>query len=475
MMPWRHCWFIALLALPPDLRAGTIHAGGDTSDGEAVTCDLPPSEHLRNTAGRDGLGLCVFTSIDHAARWANEPALIGFRDFMTKEPGGGWPEKVDEYVPRMAASKGLPAPPYVQHTGGDPEFLKLALKTGRYVCVTYNGRDGVFYRGPIAHMVNLVHLSDSWAVIHDNNYPGQWLWLPPAEFLSRWRGSGGGWAVVLLKPGPPPVPVNGARHGAHVIGQSCPGGICPLPPRVIDVPSTELRWKPDAESPGWFYLYRGSTQVGTWHPDGRGYKELLPDGSFAAASEPPLSPPGGAVSNFGLDPRRVPAEARYRLNGKEVSRREALAAFGALADDSGKLRLTIVGDADLRKRVLDDLANHPALKGARDRLLVQDYPPGHWAVAGVGFAPGVTLQPPAGPDGTAPVLFRMTSYAGPDALATALRKADPNYRPERDPDPAKPAPAAPPVSLDPSKWPTALWVLGGIVLVLVFFRRKEKA
>ena len=185
-----------------------IDAGTRENHGEAVTVDLPDSQHLRNTGGSDGKGLCVFTSIDHAARYQNEKALIGFRDFMASHPGGGWPQKVDQFIPRMAASKGLPTPDYVQHTGGDLEFLKLALATGRYPCVTYAGSDGVFYRGNIAHMVNLVHLSDKWAVIHDNNYPKQYLWMTPAEFASRWRGNGGGWAVVLLSPPPTPIPVN---------------------------------------------------------------------------------------------------------------------------------------------------------------------------------------------------------------------------------------------------------------------------
>src|SRR5260370_30645652 len=107
---------ILLLAYPNISVANPFLADGNVHDNEAITCDLPPSEHLKNSVGRDGLGLCVFTSIDHAARWSNEPALIGFRDFMTKQPGGGWPEKVDDYIPKMAASKGLPAPGYVQHT-----------------------------------------------------------------------------------------------------------------------------------------------------------------------------------------------------------------------------------------------------------------------------------------------------------------------------------------------------------------------
>src|SRR5262245_20010833 len=97
---------LAAFAAALPLRAGEFKAAGPEHDREAVTCHLPEREHLRNAAGNDGLGLCVFTSIDLAARWANEQALIGFRDFMTRHAGGGYPEKVDQYVPKMAAPRG---------------------------------------------------------------------------------------------------------------------------------------------------------------------------------------------------------------------------------------------------------------------------------------------------------------------------------------------------------------------------------
>jgi hypothetical protein len=378
----------ALVVLPSWVAASPFHAGGNEHAGEAVTCDLPPTEHLKNGVGRDGLGLCVFTSLDHAARWCNEPALIGFRDFMTRHPGGGWPEKVDEYIPRMAASKGLPAPAYVQHTGGDAEFLRLALKTGRYVCVTYNGRDNTFYRGTIAHMLNLVHLSDKWAVIHDNNYPGRWLWMSPGDFLERWRGSGGGWAIALLKAGPPPIPVNSS---------------------TFQVPCSKFK------NEGGF----SNLELGTLNLE--------------------------LIRNFGITTDKVSSDCGYCLNGKRVNRDAALAALGKLTDDSGRQRLTIVGDEAFRKTVLSDLTAHPALAEWREQLVVQDYKPDHWAITGVGFAPGITLQSPPERDGKAPVLFRMTSYAGPEALAGALRKADPNYKPDRDPDPSKPSPEPEPL------------------------------
>jgi hypothetical protein len=162
---------------------------------------------MRNRSGM-GLGLCVFTSIELAAKFQNVVELDGYQEWMTHRMGGGYPEKVDATLTKFCNEKGLMVPSYVQHTGGDEEFLKLALATGRYISVTYSGRDGVYYRTSVAHMVNLVHLSSEWACIQDNNYPGKWLWMSRQEFLDRWRGNGGGWAVVLLGPPPAPIPVN---------------------------------------------------------------------------------------------------------------------------------------------------------------------------------------------------------------------------------------------------------------------------
>lgn len=186
-----------------------IDANGPANHGEEITVDLPPAQHQANISVQ-GLGCCVFRSIDHAARYQHVDALVNMPEWMRDKniAGGGWPEKVAQLIPRIARDRGLPVPEYLQHTGGDLEFLKMALRTGRMVCVTYNGRDGVYYRGPIAHMVNLVHLSDRWAVILDNNHPGKYLWMTPREFESRWKGNGGGWAIVLLASPPPPVPVS---------------------------------------------------------------------------------------------------------------------------------------------------------------------------------------------------------------------------------------------------------------------------
>ena len=188
---------------------------------------------MRNTGGNDnpppffpnpnrepgkGSGLCVFTSVEMAARWGNVRDLDGFQKWMTNHPGGGWPSKLSKMLKSYCDEKRIAVPRYVQITGGDLAFVDLAVKTCRLAAVTYSGRDD-FYRGRISHMVNLAHLDPERACIVDNNRPGTFLWMSRAEFATRWREIGG-WAVVLLAAPPPP--------GPEVVGQ-CPDGRCPIP------------------------------------------------------------------------------------------------------------------------------------------------------------------------------------------------------------------------------------------------------
>jgi hypothetical protein len=200
--------------------------------GVRAAADLPAARHVRNTGGSDGAGLCVFTSIQMAADWQSVPALAGLQQYMTRFPGGSYPEKTDSVIAAFCREQRVPVPAYVQHTGGDERVLDLAVKTGRMASVTYAGYDG-FYRGPVAHMVDLVHLDAERAAIVDNNRPGQFVWMTRAEFLARWRGvtdggrdtgMGGGWAVVLLAPPPPPYASTPRATGHAIVGSPADAG-----------------------------------------------------------------------------------------------------------------------------------------------------------------------------------------------------------------------------------------------------------
>jgi hypothetical protein len=211
----------ALLIIAAPRAFGELREGTNVGPaGQEVQCDVPNELRKKNIGSPypNGPGCCVFRSIELAADWQNVPALNDFAEWMVKNRvvGGGYPQKVDDLIPKIAKSRNLPVPGYIQHEGGDLAFLDAALATGRMPSITYDGRD--MHYGPrtrVAHMVNLVHADppgspERWFCIADNNFvqPDQFVWLTEADFLSRWRGNGGGWAVCLLNPRPMPVPRN---------------------------------------------------------------------------------------------------------------------------------------------------------------------------------------------------------------------------------------------------------------------------
>lgn len=448
--------------------AEAFQPGGPISpDGKKATVDLPTNRHIRNVGGSDGAGLCVFTSIQMAADWQNVRELDGFREWMRRRPGGGWPEKVDQMLKQFCGEKGVPVPPYVQHTGGDEAFLALALKSRRAVCVTYAGRDD-FYRGPIAHMVDLVYLDDAAAAIIDNNRPGVWVWMTRAEFLQRWRAMQGGWAMVLLSPPPPPhkatapawrIPV-GQCPGGSCGGGGCSGGFCPLPmmripaPAPIPEPEAAYEWDQsrfDSDGP-YFVLRKGKRVIGAWY--GGGFHRQIagrPDGVFEAEkSASPVNPPREAesvaaadVQNFGVVPSKIHAGKRwYSLNGIEVPRNEALDAFGDdLPADSDRFYLTIVGDAAFIAKAKAEVAKLPDQD--RGRLHVQTYSPDHWAVAHFGLAPGLTIRKPTSGDSSAEVGTITPAGFTPDELLALIDLAL-RLKPKPQPKPPEPNPAPKP-------------------------------
>lgn len=190
---------------------GKITLGGDIGPGgEEVQVHLPLSQRMRNVGSSvDGAGMCVSTSITHAARWHNLRDWYSWRDWCAKEPGGSFPAKTDRQIKKFAQEKGIPAPLYLQYEGRDLNILRQMLGAGLLPSVTYSGRDGVRYRGTIAHMVNLVYLDDKTACIMDNNGPpAELIWMSAQEFAERWTNGRSGWAHVWIVPGPPPPPRN---------------------------------------------------------------------------------------------------------------------------------------------------------------------------------------------------------------------------------------------------------------------------
>jgi hypothetical protein len=255
---------------------------------------------------------------------------------------------------------------------------------------------------------------------------------------------------------------------------SCSGASCAAR-------SPAYTWHSFASDPSRSYLYRGDALIAGYDHGKQIYRTY--DASTDAWSEPTTPPWQPAperiavpqetieakVPNFGVDLARLNGEhgERYRLNGLPVPPDRARQALvgASVPDDAGRLRLTIIGDPASATRVTGDLAAAPALATWKDRLLVQTYPPEHWAVAKAGFftggKPTVYVQAPSGK-----VLHRQDDYAdGAEGLAQALRRADPNYDSAKDPDLRKA------MRFDLSRVPLPAWILAGAVVVGLLFRR----
>lgn len=215
-----------------------------------------------------------------------------------------------------------------------------------------------------------------------------------------------------------------------------------------DVPASKFYPVDDPDGAGW-ELGGGACRC-NGKCDCSGCKPAGDKPTGAVFGQLPACPPGG----IDADRLKPDGAERFTINGRRVDRGRAIESLlggsGNLIDDSGFLRLTVIGSDAERKRVLDDLKG-PALAGLAGGLLVRDYPPDHWAVKDAGFKvdgrPTIYVQHAGGK-----VLHRQDDYdGGPDRLAGAIRKARPDYDPKKDPDLSKPkveppAPSPPPAN-----------------------------
>lgn len=183
--------------------------GGELSpDGrEELQIDYPQQRKLANAVGTNGLGLCVFNSVRNSGDWQGNALFAAMFDYMKKHPGGGYPRKLDEYLKLAANELGLPMPDYLNIEGNDLELLRAATRNGLMPAVTYWYSPSGRYNGQrISHMVSLVHATDTWFAVHDNNYITALEWLTPKEFAPVYNGKRQGWCVILLTQSPPPTP-----------------------------------------------------------------------------------------------------------------------------------------------------------------------------------------------------------------------------------------------------------------------------
>lgn len=224
-----------------------------------------------------------------------------------------------------------------------------------------------------------------------------------------------------------------------------------------------------AKETGQWGIFKDSQPVGWWD-DG---KQLYWEWSKASKSwGKPIAPPWNVV-NHGLVTSELPNAGREKFtvsNGEvvfeNVPKEEAkkLLIGVDLPNDKNHLRVTVIdSDEARRKRIVEDLAKAPELAPFRDRVVVQDYPPGHWTPRTAGLVyetvPQIVVQSPArrvlhrqgdyldGAAGLAMALTRATSVyveqASEPVSIEARRTPDPTYQPALDKDLRKASPFSP--------------------------------
>ncbi len=177
-----------------------------------------------------------------------------------------------------------------------------------------------------------------------------------------------------------------------------------------------------------------------------------------------------AGDNFGVDMGKISASPKYEICGKKVCKQQAIAAASGLPDDAALPWITVIGPEAERKAALAALKADPEVMR---HFRVKAYAPDAWQVQGVGFVttgkPTVYVQ---GPDGK--VLYRQDHFVGGlDAIRGALRKANPDYRPEADPGPNNGGDGLKPLLDFAGKVPAWAWALAAVGAFL-FLRRDKK-
>lgn len=138
-------------------------------------------------------------------------------------------------------------------------------------------------------------------------------------------------------------------------------------------------------------------------------------------------PTQDAPQNFGISRDQIGKSRGYSGDVREYS---------AKTDVGGKLFLTVIGSKEDRAEFVRDWESNPEFRSLHDKVHFGEFDRGDWQVSdGLGYAangkPTILIQQASGR-----VDYRAYDYSGGAAgVAQALRRANPNYNPEKDPGP----------------------------------------
>jgi hypothetical protein len=253
---------------------------------------------------------------------------------------------------------------------------------------------------------------------------------------------GGGWIIVPLRPGPPPVPIN-AQESVMSACPTCPN--CPPAPPAHVAMAHSYKWSPSADRRHWF-LSQDGRQTGTYVCGTDTYHSIDYQGKFSEAVPPVPVPrqawPARGPSDLptGVITSRLGNGPSCSYQGRPCDFQQVMQALDdRIPSNAGKIWLHVGGGTPQeRAQVESEFQQHPAFDAVRSHALVQSYPADAWATR-PGLAtegrPAIQLMGPERPDGKAVVLYQWSSYPGASAVAAkmieALRSVDPNFDPRK--------------------------------------------
>lgn len=169
--------------------------------------------------------------------------------------------------------------------------------------------------------------------------------------------------------------------------------------------------------------------------------ERPPTGHF---EPPPVVGSLPAFATNGVDTSQIGKKEDYQASHPEAYHfvEDVKDSAERVPDDRDKPKLTVIGSPDAVKSVMDDVKGTGPLSKLAAEFHVQKYAPNSPYVQGMGFAAG---NPAIYVQVGSKVVHKQLDYSGgEDKLVEAIwksgavRKPDPNYKPDADPDLRKP-------------------------------------
>lgn len=183
---------LLLLGVGCDVQRGrvVIH---EAPAAESPAVNLPVALRQTNWADSRGSGSCVIASSCSMVQWQNNPAAA---KFMRENFAGGQTEtSIRQKLDSMRLR-------YAYTNRANEAFLQWASDTRRGAIIWYYPSHCVTFCG---FERSETVAGREVAVILDNNRVRNFIRIPRAEFLEKWRGYGGFALTVLGSPVPPPL------------------------------------------------------------------------------------------------------------------------------------------------------------------------------------------------------------------------------------------------------------------------------